>query len=70
MEDTAYCLMGLFNVNMSLLYGEGEKKAFIRLQEEIMKVTEDYSLFAWINHRRRLSPEPSGMLAQSPEDFC
>jgi hypothetical protein len=23
-EDTAYCLMGLFNINMPLLYGEGE----------------------------------------------
>lgn len=45
-EDIAYCLMGLFDVNMPLLYGEGEK-AFIRLQEEISKVTGDNSLFAW-----------------------
>lgn len=44
-EDIAYCLMGLFEVNMPLLYGEGEK-AFIRLQEEIMKISEDRSLFA------------------------
>lgn len=35
-EDRAYCLMGLFNVNMPLLYGEGER-AFIRLQEEILR---------------------------------
>src|SRR5205809_4373832 len=35
-EDQAYCLVGLFNVNMPLLYGEGQK-AFIRLQEEIMR---------------------------------
>lgn len=35
-EDIAYCLMGLFDVNMPMLYGEGEK-AFVRLQEEIMK---------------------------------
>ena len=34
-EDTAYCLLGLFNVNMPLLYGEG-RKAFIRLQHEII----------------------------------
>lgn len=39
-EDRAYCLMGLFNVNMPMLYGEGEK-AFIRLQEEIMKESDD-----------------------------
>ena len=30
---------------MPLLYGEGEK-SFIQLQEEIMKVSEDYTLFA------------------------
>ena len=44
-EDIAYCLMGIFNVNMALLYGEG-RKAFIRLQEEILKSTDDESLFA------------------------
>ncbi|KAF2092518.1 HET-domain-containing protein, partial [Rhizodiscina lignyota] len=46
-EDTAYCLMGIFNVNMPLLYGEGSR-AFIRLQEEILRQgTNDWSLFAW-----------------------
>lgn len=45
-EDIAYCLMGLFDVDMPLIYGEG-MKAFIRLQEEILKVSEDHSLFAW-----------------------
>jgi len=30
-EDLAYCLLGLFGVNMPLLYGEGSK-AFLRLQ--------------------------------------
>lgn len=45
-EDVSYCLMGLFGVNMPLLYGEGEK-AFIRLQEEIMKTSADLSIFAW-----------------------
>ncbi|GAW15015.1 hypothetical protein ANO14919_044230 [Xylariales sp. No.14919] len=45
-EDIAYCLLGLFNVNMPLLYGEGAM-AFVRLQEEIMKVSDDHSIFAW-----------------------
>ncbi len=46
-EDTAYCLLGIFDVNMPLIYGEG-KKAFKRLQEEIMKANpEDHTLFAW-----------------------
>ncbi|KPM41453.1 hypothetical protein AK830_g5053 [Neonectria ditissima] len=44
-EDVAYCLLGLFQVNMSLLYGEG-RKAFIRLQEEILKqsTSKDHSI--------------------------
>jgi hypothetical protein len=45
-EDLAYCLMGIFDINMPLLYGEGQR-AFIRLQEEIMKRKYDHSLFAW-----------------------
>lgn len=45
-EDQAYCLLGLFGVNMPLLYGEGDR-AFKRLQEEILKVSEDYTLFTW-----------------------
>ncbi|KAI0137915.1 HET-domain-containing protein [Hypoxylon sp. NC0597] len=46
-EDIAYCLLGIFDVNMSLIYGEGHK-AFQRLQEEIMKAyPEDHTLFAW-----------------------
>ena len=45
-EDSAYCLLGLFDVNMPLLYGEG-KKAFMRLQIEILKINDDESIFAW-----------------------
>jgi hypothetical protein len=36
LEDRAYSLIGIFDINMSLLYGEGAK-AYQRLQEEIMK---------------------------------
>lgn len=45
-EDTAYCLMGIFKVSMPLLYGEGSR-AFLRLQQEIIKNTTDLSIFAW-----------------------
>nr|VWO96082.1 N/A [Ganoderma boninense] len=46
-EDEAYCLMGLFGVNMPTNYGEG-KRAFLRLQYEIMQHKEcDMSLFAF-----------------------
>ncbi|KAI0746892.1 HET-domain-containing protein [Daedaleopsis nitida] len=46
LEDEAYCLMGLFDVNMPTIYGEG-RQAFQRLQQEIMKQSFDPSLFAW-----------------------
>jgi hypothetical protein len=44
-KDIAYCLLPIFDVSMPMLYGEGEK-AFARLQEEIVKKTNDLSLFA------------------------
>lgn len=46
-EDMAYCLLGLLDVNMPLLYGEGAKKAFLRLQHEFLKQSDDESIFAW-----------------------
>lgn len=56
-EDTAYCLLGIFNVNMPIMYGERER-AFMRLQEEILKVTDDHSVFAW-RHREGFHPRYS-----------
>ena len=44
-EDEAYSLLGIFDINMSTLYGEGAR-AFRRLQEEIMQRIPDQSLFA------------------------
>jgi hypothetical protein len=46
-EDVAYCLLGIFQVHMSLLYGEGGRAAFRRLQLEILKESNDESIFAW-----------------------
>ncbi|KAI0200939.1 heterokaryon incompatibility protein-domain-containing protein [Astrocystis sublimbata] len=66
-EDQAYCLLGLFDVNMPLLYGEGEQ-AFLRLQHEIMKQSDDQTLFAWFSSA---SPNLSGgLLASSPALFA
>ena len=64
-EDMAYCLLGLFDVKMPLLYGEGDK-AFIRLQEEIMKKPLDHSLFAW---EREPHESAAGLLAPAPRFF-
>ncbi|KAK0703975.1 hypothetical protein B0T26DRAFT_733497 [Lasiosphaeria miniovina] len=82
-EDMAYCLLGLFDVNMPLLYGEGSK-AFIRLQGEIIKEICDFSLFAWRHPERESGEEGTGdkapaqrqkqrhwgILALSPKDFA
>ncbi|KIM53476.1 hypothetical protein SCLCIDRAFT_138925, partial [Scleroderma citrinum Foug A] len=46
MEDRAYSLMGLLDVNMPMLYGEG-KNAFRRLQLEIIRASNDQSIIAW-----------------------
>jgi len=46
-EDLAYCLLGLFGIAIPLLYGEGGTKAFIRLQEEILRSSDDHTIFAW-----------------------
>ena len=56
-EDIAYCLLGIFDVNMPLIYGEG-RRAFQRLQEAIILKTHDQSLFAWGS----LVDIPSGMI--------
>ncbi|KAH8902532.1 HET-domain-containing protein, partial [Coniochaeta sp. PMI_546] len=45
-EDRAYSLLGIFGVNMAMLYGEGDN-AFVRLQEEILRLSDDHSLLAW-----------------------
>ncbi|KAK0663437.1 HET-domain-containing protein [Cercophora samala] len=63
-EDTAYCMLGLFNVNMTLLYGEGTK-AFRRLQEEIIKYTADFSIFAW-----RVPPETKTKMHPGARVYC
>ena len=67
-EDLAYCLMGLFNVNMPLLYGEGSR-AFTRLQEEILRRgTSDHSLYAW-KLTNSANVMYHGFLAPSPAEF-
>lgn len=45
-EDIAYCLLGIFDINMPLIYGEGHK-AFQRLQEEITRKEGDPSILLW-----------------------
>ncbi|KAI1391403.1 heterokaryon incompatibility protein-domain-containing protein [Hypoxylon trugodes] len=68
-EDIAYCLLGIFSINMPLLYGEGTR-AFRRLQEEIIQHSDDQSLFAWFNNNFNPSRRWVGLLAPSPSTFA
>jgi len=36
-EDMAYCLLGMLNVYLSPIYGEGKEHALLRLKEEVAK---------------------------------
>ncbi|OBZ70062.1 hypothetical protein A0H81_09933 [Grifola frondosa] len=82
-EDRAYSLMGLFGVHMPTIYGEGSQ-AFIRLQHEIMKHSNDHSIFAWLGYEGQIttlsrfkferkplhSTTNYGFLASSPDLFA
>lgn len=70
-EDIAYCLLGICNVHMPMLYGEGET-AFRRLQEEIIRTTYDLSLLAWtpLVSSPSLEKEYCGFLAESVDHFA
>ncbi|KAG8817812.1 hypothetical protein FRC17_011084 [Serendipita sp. 399] len=63
-EDTAYCLIGMFDVNLSIAYGEKER-AFYRLQVEILQNSDDMSLFDWQGEASTYN----SMLAASPNYF-
>ncbi|KAK1470947.1 HET domain-containing protein [Colletotrichum tamarilloi] len=70
-EDRAYSLLGIFGVSMPLLYGEGDR-AFLRFQEEIIKETNDMSLFAWCDSTVTStdgSAEFRGILTTTPDHF-
>ena len=62
LEDEAYCLLGIFDVQMPLLYGEGAK-AFQRLQKEIIEQgLADQSILAWWETPQNLDPQKTFFL--------
>ncbi|KAF5489753.1 Vegetative incompatibility protein HET-E-1 [Colletotrichum siamense] len=72
-EDMAYCLLGIFDINMPMLYGEG-RKAFRRLQEEIIRTSHDVTIFAWTRTYPGSEPRLAeglngGVFAQAPGEF-
>ncbi|TLD18572.1 hypothetical protein PspLS_10157 [Pyricularia sp. CBS 133598] len=71
-EDRAYCMLGIFGINMPLLYGEGGQRAFLRLQEEIIRTSNDQTIFCWRREREgKLVPEGwTSLLAPTPELYA
>lgn len=67
-EDIAYCLMGLFDVNMPLLYGEGPK-AFFRLQKAILEMRSDHSILAFRYSSNQFDGKAPPSLAPDPTVF-
>lgn len=67
MEDLAYCMLGIFDINMTMLYGEGAK-AFLRLQAEILQVIDDETMFLWTS-TPAVDLRTSTILAPSPACF-
>lgn len=65
-EDRTYSLLGLFDVNMPLLYGEGNK-AFERLQYELIRTSIDTTIYAWSTPPS--PPLQAGPLAISPDCY-
>jgi hypothetical protein len=63
-EDMAYCLIGIFDIPLSIAYGEGQK-AFHRLQAEIVQRSHDRELFAWNGSSSSLN----SMFAAGPQGF-
>ncbi|KAF5974374.1 heterokaryon incompatibility protein het-E-1 [Fusarium coicis] len=64
-EDMAYCMLGIFGIHMPLVYGEGSR-AFFRLQEQILKTSDDQSLFCW---SWAISENQGSLLATRPHSF-
>ena len=82
-EDAAYCMLGVLDVNMTIQYGEGVK-AFMGLQRSLIESLRDESIFAWTvpasglqcyrNHKpvhwwQDWAETEWGLLAPSPDCF-
>ena len=73
-EDIAYCLLGILEINMPLLYGEGGVKAFRRLQSAVLQTpnSADLSILAipkTVNLRWGATFDDYSILARHPYFF-
>ncbi|KAM7203277.1 hypothetical protein V8F33_002268 [Rhypophila sp. PSN 637] len=68
-EDMAYCLLGIFGVNMPLIYGERDR-AFRRLQEHIIRGSNDMTIFAWEPVSSSSTASGTGRQGRVEYGFC
>ncbi|KAK5652093.1 hypothetical protein OQA88_10871 [Cercophora sp. LCS_1] len=70
-EDAAYCLLGILGVTMPMIYGEGDR-AFLRLQDEILRSSPDQSILAGAHVLpvQKIEFSFEIQLATSPTDFA
>lgn len=74
-EDTAYSLMGIFDVSISIAYGEGAERAFVRLLKEVIN-TNATNMLDVVNWGHGDSPgirntaiRTSALLPPSPKQY-
>ncbi|KAG9310491.1 hypothetical protein JVU11DRAFT_9635 [Chiua virens] len=63
-EDIAYCLIGIFDVSLTIAYGEGQR-AFYRLMEAIIDRCDEWEIMAWAGRRSA----DSAALPESPRYY-
>ncbi|KAF9474044.1 hypothetical protein BDN70DRAFT_344622 [Pholiota conissans] len=72
-EDIAYSLMGVFDISMSIAYGEGSERAFFRLVKKILKSTKRDALDAvnwgFGQEWRYTTHHPSALIPSSPRHY-
>ncbi|KAF9475870.1 hypothetical protein BDN70DRAFT_996095 [Pholiota conissans] len=71
-EDTAYSVMGIFNVSIATAYGEGGERAFFRLLEAILESTSHgiFDLFNWPGRVERIIPRRTQLFPPSIKSYA
>ncbi|KAH7887287.1 heterokaryon incompatibility protein-domain-containing protein [Phlebopus sp. FC_14] len=68
-EDRAYSLMGMFDVSISIAYGEGGDRAFFRLVEAILNISDGRDILNWAGRPARIG-HPTKMIPSSPSCYA
>ncbi|KAJ8519460.1 hypothetical protein ONZ45_g3573 [Pleurotus djamor] len=64
-EDLSYCLMGMLDIHIPIIYGEGHENAFYRLQSACLQSSPSRLIFHWFG-----MPSPkNSMIAADPSAF-